>query len=967
MTSRDNTIKIRLVNFRKFKDFTITIGTSIVKIDGESGSGKSTILDSIYWCLYGKLNKVKPRDGSGPTEVTMEIPYRDTYITIRRRNRSDLSIWIDEESYEGDHAQSIIDQCFGTWESFNITSYLRAESMHKFISATPSEKKEMTSLLFPDINLYDKYLSRLKDKKKEEEKRLELLSTKRISLSSSLDALKKNHTWLEEYMIEDTDDIYKVLLVYNMDKIPTHQDIQRLTNQCSSILGRYETLIDECVEPTPIDRDSIHERISSIRDRLSTPTSYMDIQKRIGICTSLLSKYNMLIDNDIPPTLIDTEHILSSIEEKERDLQDRLYHISTTWSNHTNQPLSIPNIQRLIRESYSILGRYDGLKSQKVDEPRPIDTNEIMTRIQDIRSEILSSKVSSESRESKLAYLDGSLQSLLLTYDEECLSDIDIVKRLHSLCSSYEDSVRKLSDLEKKVRETEQLLLEYENSLRAILYNEKLKDILECPKCHIYLRHTDTLCEVDEDIEPKVVQHHISKEEVDNLRLSLSTYTRTYKDLLSRIEEYDRVLSNNTRIGEVLRTHGGTQAYSKYIVEMRGKKERIDSLTSEIDKVKSDTTRYLSPTDMEVLERELRDLEMTLSKYNLSLSKYRDITSQMEKIEREHPWVLDGSTHINILEGLLSSYQSVESEKVSISKERESIDSQINQYKLLLSKYESTHRQVLTMLEENHWLVDGQSHISHLESQLEEAMQIQTDHDTMKRELATLESHLSNYEMTMSKYESTRCKVSDLLSQHPWLEKGREYIDGLQSLSLKIIDYNRKVEMKRVYTSYSDYKDKLSQLESTIKSHQSRLDNMCRLEALLNEAYRRYVDSKMGEIEYDIAMLGKLFFNESMNISIISDRNDKASFDIQVEYEGTVYDDIRTMSTGERKRLSIILHMVLCKHLDAKILMLDEAFSPIGMEQRGIVLNELSKMNIPIIFTSHDAISGGYAEELRLD
>lgn len=44
---------------------------------------------------------------------------------------------------------------------FMMTSYLRAETMHKLIASTPSEKRELTALLFPGASKYDVYKDKL--------------------------------------------------------------------------------------------------------------------------------------------------------------------------------------------------------------------------------------------------------------------------------------------------------------------------------------------------------------------------------------------------------------------------------------------------------------------------------------------------------------------------------------------------------------------------------------------------------------------------------------------------------------------------------------------------------------------------------------------------------------------------------------------------------------------------------------
>src|SRR5579875_2599660 len=196
---------VSLKNFRCYKDTSFTImdhGSEfkLAKICGDNGSGKTTLLESIYYCLYGTLLRVKPRDG-GDVEVTVELPYKDGTITIRRRTKNDVRVWIGDETYEGDRAQSIIDDWFGDSDSFLLTSYLRAETMHKFISATPAEKREITHLLFPDSREYEKKVSALKEIRKIEEEELDKRERQKIAVVSAIDTMVQSYPWL----VEDAD------------------------------------------------------------------------------------------------------------------------------------------------------------------------------------------------------------------------------------------------------------------------------------------------------------------------------------------------------------------------------------------------------------------------------------------------------------------------------------------------------------------------------------------------------------------------------------------------------------------------------------------------------------------------------------------------------------------------------------------------------------------------------------------
>ena len=66
-------ISVRLENFKKFRDKTIEFDEGIIEIMGHNDAGKSTILDSIGWAIYGKdaikiEKKMIKRTGASPDE-----------------------------------------------------------------------------------------------------------------------------------------------------------------------------------------------------------------------------------------------------------------------------------------------------------------------------------------------------------------------------------------------------------------------------------------------------------------------------------------------------------------------------------------------------------------------------------------------------------------------------------------------------------------------------------------------------------------------------------------------------------------------------------------------------------------------------------------------------------------------------------------------------------------------------------
>ena len=51
---------IKLKNYRRFQDLELDLPENLIGIVGNNGSGKTTIVEAIGWCLYG--NRIRRTD-----------------------------------------------------------------------------------------------------------------------------------------------------------------------------------------------------------------------------------------------------------------------------------------------------------------------------------------------------------------------------------------------------------------------------------------------------------------------------------------------------------------------------------------------------------------------------------------------------------------------------------------------------------------------------------------------------------------------------------------------------------------------------------------------------------------------------------------------------------------------------------------------------------------------------------------
>lgn len=142
-------MKIRLKNFRCYEDSTFELGEQgITLISAPSGYGKSTILNGIYFALFGTGNKVTT---VGKTSCLVELDFDGIKITrTKRPNR--LVVEDNNNIYEDEVAQQLINNKFG--DNFDVTGYISQNAMNSFIMMNPMEKLSfLERFAFKDIDL----------------------------------------------------------------------------------------------------------------------------------------------------------------------------------------------------------------------------------------------------------------------------------------------------------------------------------------------------------------------------------------------------------------------------------------------------------------------------------------------------------------------------------------------------------------------------------------------------------------------------------------------------------------------------------------------------------------------------------------------------------------------------------------------------------------------------------------------
>lgn len=408
---------IKIQNFLSFenaeynfsdKGLTLISGQNLDDVNNErsNGSGKSSLLEALVWCLFGHTTKklksddVVNRNIGANTCVELDIESSEAeYKVVRYRqhtkNKNDLVFLVNGIEHAGKNNQETQDVINNTlkidYKLFLNSVFFPQESKFNFIASTDKEKKEiLTDIL--DL----KYLDDAQDKAKKELKKIERdIEDNNLKIS------------MLERQIEDIkseQDLYS--------KKKTNWEKENLEKQ-SILANKIENLkdIQDKLEEKRIDEKEIVNNNKELNEKLQKINSYQEkknifIEKKAQYVSKINSikekiqdiqknaeKMQNIGEGECPKCFqnVNVEHIANLIEEKQinisklnKDLQPREEKLDKIKNNlkKINQILDKKSLfeeklkknERKLKENSSIDSEYKELQ-YKIDSKQETLSN----------------------------------------------------------------------------------------------------------------------------------------------------------------------------------------------------------------------------------------------------------------------------------------------------------------------------------------------------------------------------------------------------------------------------------------------------------------------------------------------------------------------------------------------------------------------------------------------------------------
>lgn len=207
--------KVVAKNFQSWKNLEFNVTSGVTLIDGwneedqtSEGSGKSSILNAISWCLFGKVPKDVNIDDVlkyGESSCAVGLFFDDGTQIIRSRGPNDLLMIRNAKTIKGKDSretQQLIQDYIGlSFESFCQSSYFPQNYTKKFLLSNQEDKGKILSDI-QDISIFDKARKEVQELAKLESNKLSSLMSQIQMEVNNLNGTKTQIKMVEDFIAQ---------------------------------------------------------------------------------------------------------------------------------------------------------------------------------------------------------------------------------------------------------------------------------------------------------------------------------------------------------------------------------------------------------------------------------------------------------------------------------------------------------------------------------------------------------------------------------------------------------------------------------------------------------------------------------------------------------------------------------------------------------------------------------------------
>jgi len=585
---------LKLTNFRCWKNKTFEFpDEGLVLLNGCSGAGKSSILNAIYFAIYGVGTKVI---STGEKKCMVRFVYNNLDITrTKGPNRLILVHTIDGEKkeYEDDVAQGVITKQFGT--NFTLTSYITQKTVQSFLNLGPTDKMNFLE----QLALGDQNISEIKKTAKEKVKeRKEILQQKVGQL---------------EMMIKEVGDM----------EIPTEVEFP-LGKKHSDIKIKNESIY---WKRTVKELDSVNSELKMLESSFSK------------------EKVDRAVKSGKEKMLLDLQSQLAVLDKELKGLyfegDDNITELKSTLSYLKNKR-EFSSITDRYKEEKT---RYDNLYNQEMDVLKS-EALELKTELASIDADIFSDKMIKDT-ETKIVTIDriNSLNKEIMDLEKKRSKYKDIdrkseIERLESLIESLQKEIvsteqrfdiRCCPNCKTSLRFIKtQLVIADGNPVDESKSRSEIKRIqseISSYKLSIDIlkKESNTIL----DLDTKITEYKTRLEKETVPKENITTLKEKIKDLNEKKKEFKELNDNIKLIDNKISNNDLSSTLKKLKIQLDKRKKEYDTVKSQIDEeIETDYTE-------DELQEEISNQQLLSQKSSSLIKQIKDLQKSIDKTHVE--------------------------------------------------------------------------------------------------------------------------------------------------------------------------------------------------------------------------------------------------------------------------------------------------------------------------------------------
>lgn len=598
-------------------DFTKLSSEGIFGIFGNTGSGKSSIVEAIIFALYGKIERVSGKQidlinlqsNKAVIDFEFEVSGKAYRVVVNLTRTSSghstkkLFYQKQEGQYRAMEEKISGEQLTGlSYDNFCRVVIIPQGKFQDFLTLTSGERTKMLKEIFPSLKKYD--LSNTLRTMREETEGMQKEKMGQLNSYS-------------EYTIEALNERKEQYAVVEQQ----YKDLEILIKNLKEDLDSRKTLFDAFKKQEELSQNFNRlklneENISALKDRLD---QYRKTNRVFG---SLLTKYDDLLLRKKRTSDLFSELSLqvADLEKKKQSLEEELAALQKENEQTPLQQQEADNLKTLadLRELESTMAILD---TKMRDEQKRLENGKACVaaeenkkqnkekEIADKESRLLNAEEFRSVRDwfAKNQRLNEDLARLRKENQDLCKKKNDCLSPFGDISPDNPEAElqQRLQDTEEQISKAENLLSDYNVKQALCQYSKALSSNEPCPLCgSLSHPHPAELADVDEH---------------------LKQIKSTIRDLKARKETLEKAVAS-------------LDFYSKQI---QSKQEQINSLQQDIETHKRQFVwaNYLGKSSLEItqmenedirLQNELKELRSALAAIDRNIRKYSEALKQIE-------------------------------------------------------------------------------------------------------------------------------------------------------------------------------------------------------------------------------------------------------------------------------------------------------------------------------------------------